>query len=217
MFISLILHVIAYLLIIRIVCVYSAVKLAVNQSVMNITANDLSGLVTSDQLFIGNPNTLHTVGECVTNIRYADCLLEPESFVWHLNGSIINYTNSSYTLDENGRLTFTNAQESYAGLYLCIITLPGQFGSFITTVKELKLSVTETSGTMCILYLIICNDCCCPFRCCKWQYHPNVGYCTNNIHVCYHTGPSSNHWCIHTSQNGFLVLLYILFFEEQSA
>ena len=154
MFISLILHVIAYLLIIRIVCVYSAVKLAVNQSVMNITANDLSGLVTSDQLFIGNPNTLHTVGECVTNIRYADCLLEPESFFWHLNGSIINYTNSSYTLDENGRLTFTNAQESYAGLYLCIITLPGQFGSFITTAKELKLSVTETSGTMCIIYCI---------------------------------------------------------------
>ena len=136
----------------------SAVKLEVNQSLMNITTNDLRDLVTSEQLSIGNPNTLHAVGECVTNIHYADCILEPESFVWYLNGSRINYTNSTYALDENGRLTFTNAQESNIGLYLCVITLPGQFGSFITTATELKLSITETSGTICVMYLIICND-----------------------------------------------------------
>ena len=173
--------------------------------------------MTSDQLSIGNPNTLHTVGECVTNIHYADCILEPESFVWYLNGSRINYTNSTYTLDENRRLTFTNAQEINIGLYLCVITLPGQFGSFITTATELKLSITETSGTICVMYLIICNDRSCLFRCYKWRYHPNMGNRTDNIRVCYHTGPSYNHRHIRASKNGLLVLLYILFFEEQSA
>ena len=115
---------------------------------MNITTKDLDGIVTSDQLSIGNPNTLHTVGECVTAIRYANCFLEPESFIWYLNGSKINNTNFMYTLGENGRLTFTNAQETHAGLYLCVITLPGQFGSYITTAKELTLSTTETPGNV---------------------------------------------------------------------
>ena len=126
------------------------VRLEANESIMNITTKDLGGMVTSDQLSIGNPNTLHTVGDCVTAIRYANCLLEPESFIWYLNGSEINNTNFTYALDENGRLTFTNAQENHAGLYLCIITLPGQFGSYITTATELTVSVTETPGKTCM-------------------------------------------------------------------
>ena len=117
---------------------------------MNITTKDLGSIVTSDQLSISNPNTLHTVGECVTGISYANCLLEPESFIWYLNGSKINNTNFTYTLDDNGRLTFTNAQESHAGLYVCVITLPGQFGSYITTAKELTLSSTDTPGNACM-------------------------------------------------------------------
>ena len=130
------------------------VKLEANQSIMNITAENLSSLVTSDQLSIGNPNTLHTVGECVTNIHYTNCLLESESFVWYLNGSRINSNN--FTLDESGRLTFTNAQDFHAGLYFCVTTLPGQLGSYITAAKELKLSATETQGNTSDYLLFQC-------------------------------------------------------------
>lgn len=112
---------------------------------MDIATEDLDDLVTSDLLSVGNPNTLHTVGECVTTVSYGDsCHLEPEFFTWYLNGSKINNTN--FTLDTSGRLTFTNAQNSNVGLYLCVITLPGGFGSYITAAKELKLSTTRSQG-----------------------------------------------------------------------
>lgn len=123
------------------------VKLEASQSITEITAENLSSLVTSDQLSVDNPNTLHTVGECVTAIRYTNCLLQPESFTWYLNGSKINGTNF---VDESGKLTFTNAQDIHAGLYFCVITLPGQLGSYITTARQLKLSSTETPpGNAC--------------------------------------------------------------------
>lgn len=123
-------------------------KLEVNHSITDITTDNVSSLVTTDQLSISNPNTLHTVGQCVTTIRYTNCVLQSESFAWYLNGSKIN--NSNFTLDESGRLTFTNARDSHAGLYLCVITLPGDLGSYITAATELKLSPTDTQGNACI-------------------------------------------------------------------
>jgi len=136
---------------------FVTVKLEVNQSIMDIATEDLGSLVTSDVLSIGNPNTLHTVGECITTVSYGDsCHLEPKSFTWYLNGTKINNTN--FTLDESGRLTFTNAEESNAGLYLCVITLPGELGSYITSAKELKLSTTRSQGSYIIviaIYIVI--------------------------------------------------------------
>ena len=129
------------------------VKLEASQSITEITAENLSRLVTSDQLSTDNPNTLHTVGECVTALRYTNCFLQPESFVWYLNGSEINNTN--FVLDESGKLTFTNAQDSHAGLYFCVITLPDQLGSYITTAKELKISPRETQGNACNLSITL--------------------------------------------------------------
>ena len=130
------------------ICLFTyVVKLEASQLITEITAENLSSLVTSDQLSIDNPNTLHTVGECVTAIRYTNCRLQPEIFTWYLNGSKINDTN--FVLDESGKLTFTNAQDIHAGLYFCVITLPGQLGSYITTARQLNLSPTETQGNAC--------------------------------------------------------------------
>lgn len=123
------------------------VKLKANQSLVEITSDNLTSLVASDEFSIGNPNTLHTVGECVTSISYSNCSLKSVSYTWYLNGSKINNTN--FTLDESGRLTFTNAQESHAGLYVCVTTLPGQLGSYITAATELKLATTEIQG-LCV-------------------------------------------------------------------
>jgi len=117
-----------------------------DQQSLNVTA-----IIITKELSTESANTEQIIGECKTEITYANCsTLSATNFTWYLNESKVNYENTIYGYQEDsGKLSIRNTKTAanYTGLYLCVTTFPGGLGSYVTAATNLVLMQAPTTGS----------------------------------------------------------------------